>query len=73
MKHVKIFETSIGVWDEHPMFDKAVDKIAKELKAGRVEGGANWILDFLGDEYPQSTSFARRVMVRASSKINPRR
>ena len=71
MKHIKVFE-SFDVWDEHPKFDEAVEKIKKELKAGRAEGG-NWILDFLGDDYPQSSSFARRVMIRASSELNPRR
>jgi len=68
MKHVKLYE-SIGVWDEHPKFDEAVEKIAEEIKAGRAEGG-NWILDFLGDDYPQNISFARRVMIRASNKLN---
>ena len=71
MKHVKIFE-SIGVWDEHPKFEEAVEKVKEEIKAGRAEGG-NWILDFLGDNYPQSLSFARRVMISASNELNPRR
>ncbi len=68
MKYIKTFE-SIGVWDEHPMFDKAVKKVSKEIKAGRVEG-ANWILDFLGDDYPQHIPFARRVLIKASKLRN---
>jgi len=71
MKHVKIFE-SIDVWDKHPKFDKAVTKVRKEIKAGRAEGG-NWVLDFLGDDYPQHLSFARRVIIRASNELNPKR
>ena len=47
-------------------------KIIIEIKSGRCEG-ANWILDFLGDDYPRNLAFARRVMIRASSKLNPRR
>jgi len=69
MKHIKIFE-SIDTWDKHPKFDKAVDKVAKEMKAGRVDGGGNWVLNFLGDDYPQSLAFARRVIIKANNKID---
>ena len=60
----------IDVWDKHPMFDKAVKKVTKEIKAGRAEGG-NWVLNFLGDDYPPSLAFARRVIIKASSELNP--
>lgn len=71
MKHVKIFE-SIDVWQQHPKFKEAVDKIVQPLKDGEVEGGANWVIEYLGSEFPQSKSFARSVLVAASSEINPK-
>lgn len=66
MKHLKLLEV-IDTWDKHPMFDKAVKKISKEILTGRAEGGY-WVLNFLGDDYPQNLSFARRVIIRASNK-----
>jgi len=69
MKHLKIFE-AIDTWDKHPKFSDAVKKVKKQMKSGNVEGG-NWTLDFLGDDYPQSLAFARRVIIRASNELNP--
>jgi|AntAceMinimDraft_16_1070373.scaffolds.fasta_scaffold424978_2 hypothetical protein len=69
MEHLKIFELK-DAWDKHPSFDKAVIKIETQLKKGNVKGGGNWVLDFLGDDYPQKLAFARRVIIKASSKMN---
>jgi len=71
MKYLKVLEV-IDTWDKHPMFDKAVKKVKKEIQSGRMDGGSNWVLDYLGDGYPQSLAFARRVIIKASSELNPR-
>lgn len=58
-----------GGWDKHPKFKSAVKKIEKELKKDNVDGGGKWVLDFLGDEYPQNSDFARRVIINATKNI----
>lgn len=69
MKYLKVLEV-IDTWDKHPMFDDAVKKVKKAIRSGKMTGGGDWVLDYLGDNYPQNLSFARRVIVRASSELN---